>query len=620
MISLNGLSKSFGDRVILDNVSLNVSKGEKLAFIGRNGQGKSTLFKLILGEEEEDAGDISAPRNYQIGHLAQHVSFSEDTVLKEATVFLETESENYQAERILMGLGFSIDEFSKSPKDLSSGFKLRLELAKTLVRNPNLLLLDEPTNYLDILSTRWLSKFLKTYPGEIIAISHDRKFLDSFSSHSMVLQRQKLVKVPGTIDKLLKQVQQDDEIYEKTLINQERKRATVEKFIERFRYKASKAKQVQSRIKSLEKSEQLERKESLRDMEIDFRFPPMTSKNFAWFKGLSFTYGERFPKLFSNLNFEIKKGDRLGVIGPNGKGKTTLLKLINSLNSQRSFGIAEGETYFHKDLKVSYFGQDSIGELYMENTIEEEIRSAAPTESTSRIRAVAGAMLFSADDAQKKVKVLSGGERARVVLGKIMISPAHLILLDEPTNHLDVESIEVFLNCLSDFEGAIIFVSHDEDFVNELGDKFVYFKRNSSGVYLGDYKGFLAKIGWDDVDFTSNGNASSNDNNLSKKEITRLRQDLIREKSKVLKPITSSISKLEKELETIEMNQERSQSLLIEMSSEGVSEKNGILITDLSKEMNQIEKRKNIIYEELEKLMEKEELVIQEFDQKLSEL
>lgn len=618
MLSLSNLSKSYGDRVILDQADLSLSKKEKIGFIGRNGQGKSTLFKLINKEEEWDSGSLVIPKNYRIGTLRQIVKFESSTVIEEACLGLKNDDESYKAKKILLGLGFTIDDFEKSPEDLSSGFKLRLELAKTLVTFPDLLLLDEPTNYLDIISTHWLGHFLRSYPGEIMAISHDRKFLDSFSTHSLILSRNKLTKVKGNISKLLEQVYLEDEIFEKTRLNQEKKVAEVEKFINRFRAKATKAKQVQSRVKALSKLDRMEMRDTIRDMEIQFEFPNIASKNFLWIKNLGFSY-HGSDKLISDLSFELKKGERLGVIGKNGKGKTTLLKLLyelwksQNLNQElaRDYSQNSGEFYFHKDLKISYFGQDAIRELYDENTVEEEISIANSLNGKSRVRAIAGAMLFSAEDSQKKIKVLSGGERARVVLGKIMANPTHVLLLDEPSNHLDVESIEIFINCLSDFDGAIVFVSHDEDFISALGEKFVVFQNMKSSYFEGDYNDFLNKIGWDELK-EFNPNSENDDKGLSKKEKTKIRQEIIRERSKELRPLDKKIDDCEKQIFQFE---EKIEALIQQLANPDTQE-----YAELSKDLKILEIKKDQLYTDIDELYEQKKGIESLFEEKLSVL
>lgn len=605
MLSITNLEKYFGERCLFDKANMVLSPREKLAFIGRNGQGKSTLFKIILGEMEHDNGVLSISKNYRIAHLSQHVSFSQKTVVEEASLRLQNEHEVYKAEKILMGLGLDENQFHISPHQLSSGYKLRLELAKILASEPNLLLLDEPTNYLDIISTRWLSKFLSEFPGEVIVISHDRSFLDSFNTHSMILHRHQLKKQKGKLSTLLEQVAMEEEIYEKTRMNQERKIGEIENFISRFRAKASKAKQVQSRVKSLEKTDVLSKREELGALQINFQFPELQSKNFYWGKDLSFSY-EKGQPLIQDLNFEIKKGERLGVIGKNGKGKTTLLKMIKGDLK------GGGEVYTHPKLRISYFGQDSINELFDNHTIEEEIRLSNPAMAHSRIRAICGAMMFSDEDALKKVKVLSGGEKARVVLGKIMASPAHLILLDEPTNHLDVESIDILIECLNYFEGAIVFVSHDEDFIHKLGERLIVFTQDETRIFDHNYSYFLEKIGWDE----GSSSSKSKKPKLSKKEYTRVRQEIIREKSKELKPVKEELAIKEAELIQCEGLVDELMGLLTSIST---GEKEGD-IQEASIRLGKEEKLRDSLYERIEELMLQEEELNTRYDEKLDEL
>jgi len=282
MLKVSGLEKSYGSQVIFDNVSFVMNPGERIGLVGRNGHGKTTLFRMILGEEEPDAGVISVPNYYTIGHLSQHIHFTEDTVLKEGCLSLPVSEdgidESYKVETILMGLGFSVDDFNRNPQEFSGGYQVRLNLAKVLVSEPNLLLLDEPTNYLDIVSVRWLTRFLRAWRDEMIIITHDRDFMDSVTTHTMGIHRCKMKKIAGPTQKLYQQIAQEEEIHEKTRIGDERKRAEVEEFINRFRAKATKAKAVQSRIKALEKMEKLDKLADIRTLDFSFKSAPFPGK------------------------------------------------------------------------------------------------------------------------------------------------------------------------------------------------------------------------------------------------------------------------------------------------------------------------------------------------------
>jgi ATP-binding cassette subfamily F protein 3 len=371
MIQVSNLDKSYGGQVLFDKVSFLINPGERLGLVGRNGHGKTTLFRLILGQEHQDSGVISIPAGYRIGHLSQHIRFSEDTVLKEACLSLppreDHKDESYKAEAILMGLGFSTDDFSIDPLRLSGGFQVRLNLAKVLVSDPNLLLLDEPTNYLDIVSLRWLVQFLRSWKKELMIITHDRSIMDSVTTHTMAIHRCGLRKIAGPTENVYQQLMLEEEIYEKTRVNDEKKRAEIEQFINRFRAKATKAKAVQSRVKALQKKERLEKLSDTKNLDFSFNSAPFYSKQLMEVNDLYFGFKFGAP-LIDRLSFSVGKKDRIAIIGKNGKGKTTLLNLLSGELAPLS-----GEIRYHNDLKFAYFGQTNINRLDPKKTVEEEI-------------------------------------------------------------------------------------------------------------------------------------------------------------------------------------------------------------------------------------------------------
>lgn len=495
MIQVFNLYKTYGTQILFQDASFSLGRGERLGLVGRNGSGKSTLFKLILDEEHPDEGTISAPRGYRIGHLSQHLSFSKENILEEACLGLRPEERylEYKAEIILGGLGFSESDFKRAPSEFSGGFQIRVELAKLLLSEPNLLLLDEPTNYLDIVSQRWLIEYLRTWPDELIVISHDRDFMDSITTHSMLIYRKNFRKIKGGTQKLYDQVVTDEEVYEKTRINEEKKKKDLEIFINRFRAKASKATLVQSKIKALER---MGTKEALTDEEtIEFAFTsiPFAGKIHTTAKEITFGYSADEP-LIDRLSFSINKGDRIGIIGKNGKGKSTLLKLLAG-----ELRPSEGEVTHSVNTAAGYFGQTNIDRLTNSHTVEEEIGGVNQTLHRTRVRGICGLMMFDGDKALKKISVLSGGERSRVLLGKILTKPANLLLLDEPTNHLDMESIDSMIDALKEFEGALALVTHSELLLRELATRLIVFQGKRPFVFEGTYDDFLAKIGWEDI-------------------------------------------------------------------------------------------------------------------------
>jgi len=494
VIKINQLSKSYFARELFADVSLQMNAGERLGLVGRNGHGKTTLFRLILGQEEPDSGEITIPRNYRIGHLEQHLHFIRPTILEEAALGLPEEESHsiYKVEAILFGLGFSQVDLGKAPREFSGGFQIRINLAKLLLSEPNLLLLDEPTNYLDITSVRWVTRFLSNFKGELILISHDRDFMDSVTTHTAVIHRQKVRKFEGGTAKAYAQIVLQDEIHEKTRANEERKRAHAEAFINRFRAQASKAKMVQSRIKMLERLPKLNELADIESLDFEFRHAPFTAKTLLEVREVSFGYTPDHL-LFRHMNLTINARDKFGVIGNNGKGKSTLLNVISG-------GLipVTGEIKTHPDMRLGYFGQTNIQRLNPKLTVEEEIEQTNPALTRSQVRNICGTMMFGGDLALKKVAVLSGGEKSRTLLGKILAHPSNLVLLDEPNNHLDMESIDALIESLQSFPGALLIVTHNERILRALATKLIVFHRGKVDVFNSIYDEFLEKIGWEE--------------------------------------------------------------------------------------------------------------------------
>jgi len=494
VIKINQLSKSYFARELFADVSLQMNAGERLGLVGRNGHGKTTLFRLILGQEEPDSGEITIPRNYRIGYLEQHLHFIRPTILEEAALGLPEEESHsiYKVEAILFGLGFSQVDLGKAPREFSGGFQIRINLAKLLLSEPNLLLLDEPTNYLDITSVRWVTRFLSNFKGELILISHDRDFMDSVTTHTAVIHRQKVRKFEGGTAKAYAQIVLQDEIHEKTRANEERKRAHAEAFINRFRAQASKAKMVQSRIKMLERLPKLNELADIESLDFEFRHAPFTAKTLLEVREVSFGYTPDHL-LFRHMNLTINARDKFGVIGNNGKGKSTLLNVISS-------GLipVTGDIKVHPDMRLGYFGQTNIQRLNPKLTVEEEIEQTNPALTRSQVRNICGTMMFGGDLALKKVAVLSGGEKSRTLLGKILAHPSNLLLLDEPNNHLDMESIDALIESLQNFPGALLIVTHNERILRALATKLIVFHRGKVDVFNSSYDEFLEKIGWEE--------------------------------------------------------------------------------------------------------------------------
>lgn len=590
MIQIKNIAKEFAERVLFYGVSFNLNPSEKIGLVGRNGSGKSTLFKMILGELTPDEGSIEIPKNYTIGHLAQHIHFTHPSVIAECMSVLSEEEkfDNFKAEKILSGLGFKEEDFLKDPKTFSGGYQVRINLTKALLQNPNLLLLDEPTNYLDVVSIRWLERFLKTYDGEIILITHDRTFMNAVCNATMGIHRQKLVKIQGNFEKYKEKIEVEEKVYENTRLNQEKKRKEIEDFITKFKAKASKATQAQSRMKMLEKMEEYEKLADINNLDFSFSYKDCPSKHLMNIRDVAFGYTQD-KILFRNLSFDIEKGDRIAVIGKNGKGKSTLLTLLNTENKPLA-----GDIQGHPSLSIGYFGQTNIERLHPSNSIEEEIAAENSELTNTRIRGICGTMMFSGDDAKKKISVLSGGEKSRVLLGKILAHPSNLLLLDEPTNHLDQESIEALGNQIHRFEGAVVIVTHNEALLRLMAKKIIVFHKDTCEIFNGSYDEFLEKIGWEEE--KSDDISTKVKPSISYKDLKRERAELIKRRADETRELKKIVEKLEKNIVDLEAEQTTLQENLIQESST----QNGVEISRISTRLAQVEKQIDEDFEALE--------------------
>ena len=617
MLQVTNIEKSYGKQVLFDGVGFTINPRERVGLVGRNGHGKSTLFRMILGEEHQDAGTITTPSGYTIGHLSQHIHFTEDTILKEACLALPPNEdhidESYKAEAILHGLGFTNADFDRHPSSLSGGYQVRLNLAKVLASEPNLLLLDEPTNYLDIVSVRWLTQFLRAWRNEMIIITHDRDFMDSVTTHTMIIHRCKMRKVAGNTQKLYDQILMEEEIYEKTRQNDEKKRKEVEQFITRFRAQATKASAVQSRVKALARHEKLDKLDEIRSLDFKFRSAPFEAKWLMTVEDLSFSFSKDGPKLIDGLSFAVGKQDRIAVIGKNGKGKTTLLNVL-----ARELSPTTGEVKTHPNTKIAYFGQTNINRLRPEKTAVQEVMESHPDCGQGEARAICGLMMFEGDNALKKVSVLSGGERSRVLLGKLLVSPANLLILDEPTNHLDMESIDSLIEAIEAFDGAVIIVTHSELILEAVATKLIVYDNETVSVFEGTYLDFLDRVGWSDEGGVrvKKGKKQDADRNVNRKDAKKQRANLVSDKSKVLSSLKNRITAIEEEITKLEQAVERDTQELLEASVKGKA----LTIKQLSQAVNEAKARIEKLFAELETVTAEHDAKAQEFDQQLAEL
>ncbi|MBP1735656.1 MAG: transporter-related protein [Deltaproteobacteria bacterium] len=619
MITASNLSKSYGNQVVFDSTSFTVGMGERVGLVGRNGSGKTTLFRLILGDEVPDGGTITIPRRYAIRHLSQHIRFRGVTVLGEACRELPTHEDgidqSYRAKKILLGLGFSPDEFGRDPHELSGGFQVRLNLARVLLSEPNLLLLDEPTNYLDIVSVRWLTQFLRGWKSELILITHDRDFMDSVTTHTMGIHRTKIRKIAGTTHKLYDQILQDEEVYEQTRVNEEKRRREAEEFINRFRAQANRARAVQSRIKALEKMGKHEKMNELDALDFQFNAAPFHGKWLLEAENISFSFQQDGPSLIDGLSFAIRKKDRIAVIGKNGKGKTTLLSLLAG-----DLTPVDGRVITHQNVMTAYFGQTNIDRLDPGRSVEEEVLGVQQDYNKNAARNICGAMMFEGDNALKKVAVLSGGEKSRVLLGKLLVSPSNLLLLDEPTNHLDMESIDSLIEAIDMFSGAVVIVTHSELILNAIAKRLIVFDGGETTLFHGTYRDFLERVGWKDEGEEMPSAKKTDEEHerpsIKKKEQKRLRAEFIQVRSRVLGPLEQRMSSIEKNIVDLEKKIEGDNQSLIRATTTG----DGKSIAALSISIHNTRKEIDLLFDELDSVAKEHNARAKELEERLNEI
>jgi ATP-binding cassette subfamily F protein 3 len=622
MISIQGLDKSYSKEVLFEEASFQMGPGERVGLIGRNGHGKSTLFRILLGQEQSDEGKITFPKNYRIGHLEQHIHFTKPTVLEEGCLGLlpEEQFDHYKAERILFGLGFTKADMDRHPSQFSGGFQVRLNLTKALVARPNLLLLDEPTNYLDIVSIRWITQFLNEWETEMILISHDRDFMDSVTTHTALIHRKKIRKIEGPTTKIYAQIEEEEGIHEKTRVNEEKQRKHIEAFVNRFRAQATKASAVQSRVKLLEKMPAKEKLSRIADLDFKFRSAPFTGKTLLHVKDVSFHFDPSVP-LVRHLNLDIHPHDRIAIIGKNGRGKSTLLNVLAG-----NFHPTAGSITPSPNLRLGFFGQTNIERLSPNVTIEAEVQSANTNLSRTEVRTICGIMLFSGTQAEKKVSVLSGGEKSRVLLGKILAAPANLLFLDEPTNHLDMQSIEALVESIQQFAGAVVIVTHSEMILRAVATKLIVFQNGKTEIFNGNYDAFLEKVGWSEETLAGENMSDSPSATIAAPEQNpeqdeedkreKRRSDILTKQSSVLSPMETEMAGLKEEIDKMESEMPVLKEQLAKASVELRINDFSAISKTLKAHQAQIEKNNKEIEKQLEKYNQKR----RKFEAMLAEL
>jgi ATP-binding cassette subfamily F protein 3 len=613
MIQVKDLSKSFGSQVLFKDVTFTINKGERIGLVGRNGHGKSTLFNVLLGQMEQDGGTVSIPKNYRVGVLEQHLHFTQPTILAEACLGLpeDERTEEWRVEKILSGLGFSETDMARPPAEFSGGYQIRLNLAKLLVSEPDMLLLDEPNNYLDIVAIRWLEEFLCAWRGEMMLITHDRNFMDRVTTHTMAIHRQKLRKVEGDTDKLYTQLDQEEEIYEKTRLNEDKQRKKTEQFIARFKAKARFAALAGSRIKMLEKQDKKEELSEISNLEFTFTSMSFAAGQMMGVHNLSFGY-DGAGQLFNDLSFSVGVNERICIIGKNGKGKSTLLRVLAG-----ELDATGGTIKQHQSLQTGYFGQTNIQRLNPQRTVYEEIMSADTKCSPQRARNIAGSMMFSDDAQDKHVSVLSGGEKSRVSLGKVLVAPCHLLLLDEPTNHLDMQSCDALMDAIEEFNGSVIMVTHNEMILEKCAKRLIVFDNDKVSIYEGGYRDFLDNVGWqsEHADGKSPKKAKPV-HAIQRQQMKKAKAELQQERSREIQPLQARIKDLESTIAMLEKDLHDTTEHLIAASSGGDAGR----IAALSKHSHELKPRIEMVYAQLDRTISEFELISADYNKRLEAL
>jgi len=599
MISINNLSIHFTGEFLFRNISFNIKEKDRIGLVGKNGTGKTTILNIIARIQKPESGEIVFPSGQTIGYLQQEMkissiktvyneaitAFSEILELKkkienlseELTNRIDFETEEYlkivnnhseasekfriiggltiqaETERILGGLGFEKEDFNRPLQQFSNGWQMRVELAKILLRKPKLLLLDEPTNHLDIISIQWLEEFLIKYSGAIVLVSHDRAFLDNITSRTIEISIGKIFDYKGNYSEYVIRRQQRLEQQKSEYNNQQKEIRQIERFVERFRYKDTKAKQVQSRVKMLEKMDEIE-VEDFDHSSIHFRFPhaPHSGKIVVNTKELSKNYGSK--NIINDINFLAVKGEKIAFIGRNGEGKSTMAKIIVG---DLDF---DGELNIGQNVKIGYYAQNQWEMLDPEKTVFETIDDVAVGDIRAKIRGLLGSFLFSEEDIEKKVKVLSGGEKSRLSLAKLLLIPVNLLILDEPTNHLDMQSKDVLKNSLLQFDGTLIIVSHDRDFLQGLTNKVYEFRNKSIKEYPGDIYDYLNSRNMESLKELE---VFAKEKKISAKKETKTESKIKWERSKKL---DKKIRKVKKQIADSELAIEKLENEIVEVN------------------------------------------------------
>lgn len=628
MLTLSSLSKSFGEKTLFDNVSLQINEGDRIAIVGPNGAGKTTLFSVLMGTLEPDQGQVQIQKNRTIGYLPQETADVPDESVLELAVNIHPEipalrrmlsadhegaNEEHpqdsgsayaryeelgghllevKAKKILKGLGFKESDFDRPLQTLSGGWIMRTHLARLLVMEPDLLMLDEPTNHLDLHSVLWFQQYLMNYPGAMLFISHDREFLNRLAQWTVELRGGHLTRFRGNYDDYVRLKEEALEQQRSAYRNQQREIEKLESFVNRFRAKATKASQAQSKLKQLEKMERLDAPEEEKShFKFQFPQPKRSGQRVIRLEDIHHSYGDL--TVYQGVEFSADRGQRTVLVGPNGAGKSTLLKLLaNVLPVQK--GIRE----LGHEVEVGYFSQQRIEVLQPERTLVEEALDTKQAITEQHARTVLGSFLFRGDDVFKKVKVLSGGEKSRLALIKLLLNPPNLLLMDEPTTHLDMAGIEALINALRQFTGTLIFISHDVHFIRSIAEHVVHVEHGALRHYHGKYDYYLSKRAEEEArlnaaasDGASTGSGSSTGNNaasagktISSKERRRIEAEERNRRSALIRKHQAKVDEIEKEIAGLEERQ----NLLTEELEKPETYQNGPRIVEINQELKLI--------------------------------
>jgi ATP-binding cassette, subfamily F, member 3 len=631
MLSVSNISVQFGSKKLFSNVSFIVNRKDRIGLVGSNGSGKSSLLKVLSGQIEPDSGDVSLSKHSTVDYLPQEgITYSGKTIYEEvysslsgiAEVKEEIEeiqnelvsntdknSEDYSElvakqgelihrfeelegfkiestiEKILCGLGFKPDEIERPTDEFSGGWQMRIALAKLLVKNPTVLLLDEPTNHLDLDSLLWLEDFLSAYEGAVIIVSHDRKFLDNMTKTIIEIYAGKITLYPGNYTYYETEKVTRRELLEKRYNNQQRYLKQQERFIERFRYKNTKASAVQSRIKMIDKMEKIEIEDE--ESAIHFKFPPAThsGRKIIELKNITKKYGDNL--VLQCVNLEIMRGEKIGFVGMNGAGKSTLARIITGTED-----FQVGERKIGHKVELEFYSQHQADTLEPNHTVLETLDEIATGDIRKKLRTILGSFLFKGDDVFKRVSVLSGGEKSRLALARMLLKPSNFLILDEPTNHLDMNSKRVLMNALNRYEGTILIISHDREFLDGIVNKVIEVRDKNIKIYPGNCSEYIERKR-EEAGFGVNLNLNTNKHDNSKEQ-KRVEAEVRNKRYRISKPFKDKIAEIEN---SIKMKEEKVKEIEAKMLDESFF-KDSSNIIKANSEFKQLKEELNDLYAE----------------------